>query len=236
MFQENNSMRNAPAPAETLVVYALAVLYVLASSRAFNLHDPRWVNLLFPVGLAAIPFAVAAIRRLNLSTVFPVFRVPLRYAAGALLLVPVVLILMLPLAQLAAPWLPVPDSAEQTLVDALLSGGFLYAFLFIVVLPALCEEVLFRGFILSGLRNYFGKWPSILICSVLFAALHLEPARIPFALIPGLVITAVGWQTRSLVLPVLMHFFHNGILFYLLWNTAAGSTGTPFPPISSVFP
>ena len=235
-FQGKNSMRKEPSPGETLVVYALAVVYVLAASRLFRLQEPRWWNLLFPIGLAAIPVAVSAVRGLSLSAVFPVSPAPFRETAGALLLVPLVLVFLLPLAQLVAPWLPVPDSEDPAIMEGLLSGGFVYAFLFIVLLPALCEEILFRGFILSGLRDRFGKWSSIILCALLFAALHLEPARIPFALIPGIAITAVGWKTRSLVLPVLMHFLHNGILFYLLWTTAAGSGGTSLPPINSVFP
>ena len=103
LYQETGNMRKEPSPGETLVVYALAVVYVLAASRLFRLQEPRWWNLLFPIGLAAIPVAVSAVRRLNLSSVFPVSPAPFRETAGALLLVPLILVFLLPLAQLVAP-------------------------------------------------------------------------------------------------------------------------------------
>ena len=169
---------------DILAVYGLVLAYVLLSSFIFRLDEPRWINLLFPTGIAAIPLLYAFYRRMSLPAVFPVARVTRRETAGALLLVPAVLV-----------------------------------FLFLGVFPAVTEEILFRGFILSGLRANAGKWPAIIICSLLFASLHLDPLKMLFTLIPGFAITVVAWKTRSLILPVLMHFVHNGILFYVLWNS-----------------
>src|SRR5262249_218377 len=44
----------------------------------------------------------------------------------------------------------------------------------LAVLPALCEEIAFRGFILSGLRRRFRPWTSILLSSFLFALYQMN--------------------------------------------------------------
>lgn len=217
-------MTQKPKIFDILAVYGLVLAYVLLSSFIFRLDEPRWINLLFPTGIAAIPLLYAFSRRMSLPAVFPVTRVTRRETAGALLLVPAVLVLLIPLAAFMKPFLPEETPTDAAFIEDLLSGGFAYAFFFIAVFPAVTEEILFRGFILSGLRVNAGKWPAIIICSLLFASLHLDPLKMLFTLIPGFAITVVAWKTRSLILPVLMHFVHNGILFYVLWKSVFNIT------------
>lgn len=220
-IRKTGPMIRMPTIADVLAVYVLVMVYVLLSSFSFQLEQARWINLLFPVGIAVLPVVYARIRGIHLPSAFPFKRVTLRNTVSALLLVPAVLVVMIPLLAFLKPLLPEDHTTDAAFLEEILSGGFLYAFLFIVVFPAVTEEVLFRGFILSGLRTRAGKWPAIVVCSLLFAALHLEPLKIVFTLLPGLVITIVAWKTRSLILPILMHCVHNGILFLLLWNTLA---------------
>lgn len=44
----------------------------------------------------------------------------------------------------------------------------------LVVLPPLAEEIVFRGFLYSGLRRRFRVWPAALITSLLFGMGHLQ--------------------------------------------------------------
>ena len=45
--------------------------------------------------------------------------------------------------------------------------------LIVAVLPAFCEEIAFRGFILSGLRHLGHKWQAIVISSIFFGVAHM---------------------------------------------------------------
>ncbi|HEU4914061.1 MAG TPA: type II CAAX endopeptidase family protein [Candidatus Saccharimonadales bacterium] len=52
--------------------------------------------------------------------------------------------------------------------------GLVLAFVGLVILPPIAEEIVFRGFFFGSLRrNGLRVWPSILITSLLFASLHL---------------------------------------------------------------
>ena len=42
------------------------------------------------------------------------------------------------------------------------------------VLPALCEELAFRGFILTGLRRHFRPWTAVFLSSILFALFQMN--------------------------------------------------------------
>jgi membrane protease YdiL (CAAX protease family) len=84
--------------------------------------------------------------------------------------------------------------------------GFVLA---ISVTPAICEEFLFRGPVLAGLRRGIGAPGAVVVTAFLFAAMHLSPYRFlpQFAL--GIVLGAIVVRTGSIWPAVLLHGLHN---------------------------
>jgi sodium transport system permease protein len=84
----------------------------------------------------------------------------------------------------------------------------------IALIPALCEETLFRGAILSGLRRRHGMVAAVLLNGALFGLLHAPQAV--FRFLPtawlGVVLAWVAWETRALWLAVLLHAVNNGAI------------------------
>ncbi len=80
----------------------------------------------------------------------------------------------------------------------------------IAVLPALLEELVFRGYVLRALRPY-GDWFAVVVSAVLFGLMHGNILQIPFALLVGI---ALGWlyvMTDNIWLPVAVHFCNNAM-------------------------
>ncbi|HZU29348.1 MAG TPA: ABC transporter permease subunit/CPBP intramembrane protease [Bryobacteraceae bacterium] len=84
----------------------------------------------------------------------------------------------------------------------------------IAILPAVCEELLFRGFILSGFRD-LGKW-AIPATALLFGLAHASIYRILPTFIVGLFITMLAWQTRSIVPSIIAHALNDGLIATLV--------------------
>lgn len=79
----------------------------------------------------------------------------------------------------------------------------------IALLPALSEELLFRGLIGRGLVARWGFVRGVLITSVLFGVVHMIPAQ-AIAVIPlGIAMHYVYLTTRSFWAPVALHFLNN---------------------------
>lgn len=235
-LQVSSTDKRIPSMIEVLIVYGFTLAYIVRSGKLFILSEPHWINILFPLVLGAIPVLFAKFRGMTLSAVFPFAPVSRSYSVRALLLVPAVLVVLLPLSRILLPLLPASEKGLQPSLDLVFSNGYLYAFLSIVLLPAISEEILCRGFILSGLRSILGKWESIIVCAALFAVLHLQLIRIPFAFVPGVAISYIAWESRSLVLPIAMHFLHNGILFCILLAVYSSPTNQAMPFVSIFFP
>lgn len=94
---------------------------------------------------------------------------------------------------------------------------FILAFISLVVLVPLSEEILFRGYLYGKLRKLMPFWVAILITSVLFGALHgaWNIAIDTFAL--SIVLCLLREFTGSIWPSVLLHMIKNSIAFYILF-------------------
>jgi sodium transport system permease protein len=90
-------------------------------------------------------------------------------------------------------------------------------YVLMAVLPALCEELAFRGFVLSGMRHLGSKWWAIGLTAVFFGIAHGVIQQSLAATVLGVVIGYVAVQTGSLVPCVLFHLAYNGLMFGTAW-------------------
>lgn len=91
------------------------------------------------------------------------------------------------------------------------------AFITLVVLAPVAEEILFRGYLFGKLRKLVPLWVAILITSILFGLIHgaWNLAIDTFAL--SIVLCLLRVSTGSLWAPILLHMMKNAIAFYLLF-------------------
>lgn len=78
------------------------------------------------------------------------------------------------------------------------------------VLPALLEEMIYRGYILRTLRPY-GNFFAVVVSSLLFSLMHGNLRQIPFAFIVGMVLGLLYVCTNNIWLPITVHFANNAI-------------------------
>ena len=89
------------------------------------------------------------------------------------------------------------------------------------VVAPICEEMLFRGFIFSALRNWKGTWPAALITGLTFGAVHAGSAPaidlIPLAAL-GVGLCLLYRYTGSLYPCIAAHSLNNSLAFGSLEN------------------
>ncbi len=83
-------------------------------------------------------------------------------------------------------------------------------FFTIAVVPAICEELLFRGVILSNLLPY-GRTVAIMGSGLLFGIMHENPLQIFYTSLMGITLGYVYVKTRSFWVCVLLHFLNNSV-------------------------
>lgn len=77
--------------------------------------------------------------------------------------------------------------------------------------PAICEEIAFRGFMLSGFSRRGRTWIAIGLSSLAFGIMHMIPQQVFNATILGFVLGMLALRSNSLLPPVVFHFIYNSL-------------------------
>jgi uncharacterized protein len=92
-------------------------------------------------------------------------------------------------------------------------GGYLVSLFVMGLLPAISEEMLFRG----GLQNYLTRatknpWLSIIVVSILFSIVHFSVYGFLVRIFLGIVLGYIFYATGNLWLSITAHFFNNALI------------------------
>jgi sodium transport system permease protein len=161
-------------------------------------------------------------------------RWPRRQDTGlAVLLALLLLPPMAGFAQAVALWIPqwYPESSLHLLEgahpllkilrsiqtgDDLSSTQFITYILAFALVPALCEEIAFRGFVLRGLHEGFRPRNAVLLSSFFFALFHLNVFLFVPTFLFGVVLGLLTVRSRSLLPAISFHLLHNSVLIALI--------------------
>ncbi len=111
---------------------------------------------------------------------------------------------------------PVPLYFKNIFDKVLTTDDVISTVLLVVVLPGICEELFFRGLLLTGLSKKYKSYAAILISALLFGFVHLNPWQFVSAFIIGIYLAWLCLKTGSIFLCMFVHFMNNGIYLYVV--------------------
>ncbi len=221
----------APSPAYTPPGHAgprpvhgaafLAILALLAFlAGAFIPEDPLRQVLVFEVGIILFPALLLA--TVTNQSYREAFRAG--WPGGARLLgapVAAVCLLLLMKEAMFLPLFRMPEGETEkivSVVDGCAAHGRFVALLVLALLPALCEDLAFRGYLLSSLYSGWGPRTAVLASAIPFALLHGAPQRAGLMLVLGVVYGTLVVRWGSIWVGVLAHVTNNAlVLVPRLW-------------------
>lgn len=124
-----------------------------------------------------------------------------------------------PLVNELRPWVewlfPMSGEMKQALEKLVANVPDLpTALLLFAVVPAVCEELAFRGFILSGLERGHGPRAAVLISALLFGFMHVLVSmfqQLFNATLLGLVLGLLAVRSRSILPGIVFHAINNAL-------------------------
>ena len=139
-------------------------------------------------------------------------------------------------ARVALGLLPLPSRLQHgNLLQDLAELPLAPRLFLLAISPAICEELFFRGALLSGLRRDLRVVPCLAWQALLFGAAHGSIYRfVPTALL-GMVLTSIVLRSRSLLPAILLHAAYNTVLLWevdspwLVWLAAPGLIALGLP-------
>lgn len=150
--------------------------------------------------------------RLKLQDVLPFKRTSLRQILGTLFLWFGSYIVILLVSLILFYFFPNGmSSTNHSIVNFYSNLSYPLAVVVIAVLPAICEEVLHRGFIQYTFHKVKNKWIVILSIGIIFGIFHLDPYRFLPTTILGIVLAYIMVETNNILLPMIFHFVNNAV-------------------------
>lgn len=138
------------------------------------------------------------------------------------------LLLVIPLVYLLEPLLICINAISMsfstnviatTMEDIVNSMPYIAGLSLMALLPALVEEITFRGVLLNSFHRDSNPWPGIIFSAICFGAMHMNFNQIAYALVLGIIMGIVLEASGSILTTMLVHFLYNGTsttLLYLL--------------------
>jgi membrane protease YdiL (CAAX protease family) len=196
--------------------YLLAIqsfaMFLLPPFLAAKFIVPRFSNVF--LGTLRKPLIISSLRSVLMVLIAMPF-ISFASSANALL----------PLPQWAADM----EAAAKQLTEQLLSRAdaksFLLNLLVMAVLPAVSEELFFRGYVQRVMRSWVKNphW-AILVTAVFFSAFHLQFAGFVPRFLLGAMLGYLFYWSGSLWLSVIAHFTNNAIAVCAYFYAARSST------------
>jgi len=204
------------------LILGVAVLYLLGGvPLQILLGEPGLVlaQLLF---LAGPPVAFVVWRGYDLGRTFALRWPVRRHLMGGVVLLAAGTLIAWFLAWLQSLVIPVPEEFLEAMTEMLTADSpqrFVWLLFMVAVIPAVAEEVLFRGALLSGMRRGLPVVGAVVVTGLIFGIFHLAP-QTGFRILPtawlGMVLAWVVVCSGSLPLAMLLHFLNNAAILVMV--------------------
>jgi hypothetical protein len=112
------------------------------------------------------------------------------------------------------------DALEGTMMKIVTAySPFEFAVVVVVICltPAICEEFLFRGFVLTNLKKCANAGTAIFLTGFLFAIYHFQPFNLIPLIILGWYLGFIVYYSNSILTGIVCHFLNNFFAAYYLY-------------------
>lgn len=220
LIQSRSSIKEGSMPgiSDGFMVYVLAFISLIYVSPILNMKLGIMGNTINQFIMAMIPVLVAIYIKADFKKLFSIKKIKLKdiiiaaltWFVGSLIMSIFVMILL----KIFPEQMKVSEELNNIIKS---SGGLFTQIILFALVPAVCEEILFRGFILSAFRDKktFGKKNekhimfAIVGSGILFGIMHLNFIRIIPTSILGMIMAYNVYKSKSIFTSAGIHFFNN---------------------------
>lgn len=193
-------------------LFAFVMLYFIFVCIPMQSNWGIWGLVATEVSFLIIAIVYGLIFKIPLKEMFPVRKFTARDFFGSLFLV--VGGSLFGLISIALVGTLIPSSVEGSDVSAIseyISNGPGYIILVLVMAlsPAICEEAIHRGAILTNFRSIKKEWVVVLIMAIFFGLNHLSVLRFINTAILGAALSYIVIKKNNILLSSMMHFILN---------------------------
>ena len=211
IFEKRKNIKKGGAPSLgdmvlVIAVVLFAIIYIGGSVQAKNVKIGVLVTQLL---ILFIPLLAALYTKSDIRKTFSLRRTSTGYYFAALLYILGGVCVGMVLSTIVITVFHLNVSNEDAGLKMLIGDNFPVMVLLIAILPAICEEMMFRGYIFSALRTGVKPVKAIIISAIIFGAYHMSAAKFLTTAVLGGLICCMTYRSGSILPGMLMHLLNN---------------------------
>ncbi len=114
-------------------------------------------------------------------------------------------------------------------------GKLILGIIAVVIVAPVVEEIIFRGFLLSGLRKQFGPIVSAVMCGAAFALMHMSPEQTIYQFFLGFVCSLAAVYGKNLLACIITHAGSNLLALFAGGLSEKATAWLLARPVAAVF-
>jgi len=226
---ETNSKKRLLKPWHGIILFALVIVFLIFGATPIQMRWGMYGVALTEIILLAIAAAAAVAAKIflkiDIKEMFPVKKPKIRQVIGVVLLWIGTLLLGMIATLVIGFFFPEGLARLGTEMGGIFTSVPMWtAYIIAAIMPAICEEALHRGFILTTMKTIRKDWVIVLVMGLIFGIFHLDPYRFAATAILGMAITYVMLKTRNILMPALFHLINNSLSIIISFSTANSTT------------
>lgn len=201
-----------PNVSDGIVLYAIGLVLLIYVGSYVQIKFGMTGIALTQIMIIGLPLLFAYYIKSDFKKVFSLKLPKIRHLIGAASLWIGTYLIVFIATNIILYYFPQNQEIVEGLNDALFIKDSLFLNLVLIALmPAICEELFFRGFILTSFKHNKKSYKGAIIASgILFGMMHMDFIRIIPTSILGMAFAYAVCKTNSIGVSMFMHFLNNG--------------------------
>ncbi len=218
-LRKNIKKGSMPSIQESILIMVVALLLMVYVGGMVSASAPLSVGLIVQQAfIGVLPILAAIYIKADMKRVFSLKMPGLKNLVGAIVLGVGGICLNLVVSSLLSMAFPNNSEAVNQQYTQILEGvSFVPALFLMALLPAVCEELMFRGYMFTAFRNHMSLPKAIIIVSLLFGVSHMSMIKIVPTALLGATLAYMIHKSGSVVTSSLVHFLNNAVAVVMLY-------------------
>lgn len=198
------------------LLVSLAASGIIAACSLGGSDGAKYISLLVsPVAIAITALVFFRVTRAPVRSILPVKTKPKYYLIGILLIFGLLFSLNSLNDLLVKLFEMMGYERRASYLPSFSGWNIIPALIVIAIIPAIAEEILFRGIILNGSEKGVGSWLCVVFVGLCFSLYHGTVEQTVYQFICGCLFALLAVRSRSVAPSVFIHFLNNAVIIIL---------------------
>lgn len=211
LFQKRSDIKKGTIPATGDVLITLVVLYLAMTyiGGVFQARDIFMGSIATQLMILATPLLLTWYMKTDMKKLFSLQKPQIKMLPGSILLYIGSYLLMLVVSVIFTQIFQESAQNVDATFDSIMEHSLLAVTFVIAVMPAIGEELLFRGMTFGSLRHKYKIGWAILVSALIFGLFHGSLAKLLPTAMLGACFAYIVYKSGSIYISMVLHFINN---------------------------